>query len=52
MQYANSCNDEKSQRALRKICSESPERVLVFSEINHEQEGKDIEKMLDGGKFY
>ena len=46
MQYANSCNDEKSQRALVKTCSESPQRVLVFLKINHELEGKDIEKYV------
>ena len=46
MQYANSCNDEKSQRALVKTCSESPKRVLVFLETNHELEGKDIEKYV------
>ncbi len=46
MQYAYSCNDEKSQRALVKTCSESPTRVLVFLETNHELEGKDIEKYV------
>jgi site-specific DNA-adenine methylase len=46
MQYAKSCNDEKSHRALAKTCSESPKRVLVFLETNHELEGKEIEKYV------
>jgi hypothetical protein len=44
MQYANSCNDEKSQRALVKTGSESPKRVLGFLETNHELEGKERKK--------
>jgi hypothetical protein len=46
MQYAISFNDEKSQRAFVKTCSESPTRVLVFLETNHELEGKDIGKYV------
>ena len=46
MKYANSCNDEKSQRALVKTCLESPKRVLFFLETNHELEGKNIKKYV------
>jgi hypothetical protein len=46
MQYANSCDDEKSQRALVKTYSDSPKTFLVILETNHELEGKDIEKYV------
>jgi hypothetical protein len=46
MQYANSCNEEKSQLALVKTCSESPKRVSFFLETNHELEGKNIKKYV------
>jgi hypothetical protein len=46
MQYANSCNDEESQRTHVKTCSKSPTRFLDFLETNHDLEGKDIEKYV------
>jgi hypothetical protein len=33
-------------RALVKTCSESPTRVLVFLETNHELEGEDIKNYV------